>query len=167
MNIVSSISQALGELKFPKCKIFVLNASSDDRLAWEMIAMFRRHGILCWDSQNSLMPGSDRHNEQEKAMYEADFIVAIFSRGSQSAEGRYAKLLKVAFDAQLEKLDGGIKLISILVETCDLPYEYKKYLPLDMSEPDSAEKIIRSFQYEYARRTRLNIKPTKPQAIWL
>ncbi|HCQ30915.1 TPA: hypothetical protein DIU27_00835 [Candidatus Collierbacteria bacterium] len=167
MSIVNRISEALDGLKFPKCKIFVLNASSDDKLAWDMITMFRSHGILCWDSQNCMLPGQVRETEQEKAIFEADFVIAIFSNGSQGAEGRYAALLKIAYSAQQERLEGGIKLISVLIESCQLPYEYRRYQPLDLTVQGSAIRLVESFKTEYARRKRLGIKPTKPEAIWL
>lgn len=165
MTIVTEISEAIGKKKFTDCKIFILNAQADKDLALELIAMFRDKGMLCWDT-NCILPGQDHNVEQEKAVCDADFVIAIFSKGSLKEAGRYAKLLRVAYEAQLETPEGGIKLIAVLVEACEMPYEYNKYQPLDLTVLNSATRLVQSFEKEFARRKRLNIKPAKPQAFW-
>ena len=166
-KIIEAIIQSLGENNFPGYRIFVLNTDSDKKFAKELINELRRCGFLCWDSENCILPGKLHKIEQEKAIYEADIVLAIMSKATTSTEGRYAALLKIAADAQLEKSDDGIKLISLLINQVELPYEYRPYRPLDLTDITNANKVRQSLDYEKNRRKEKGIKQSKTEAIWL
>ncbi len=166
-KIIESLIESLKGKKFPGCRIFVLNTKMDEGFAKELIIELRKLGFLCWDKENCLLPGQDHKNEQEKAIFDSDFVIAIMSKATSEEEGRYAKLLKLAFEAQQEKSDGGIKLISVIISSVDLPYEYRKYKPLDLTDRKNSVNIYKSFEAEYARRKTKKIKTNKPEAIWI
>ena len=165
MNIVKSIANALGTQKFKPLKIFVINTAPDDMLAAELIKMFRKKEFLCWDSVNCMYPGVVRETEQEKAMYEAHIVLGLLTKNTAITAGRYSALLRLALAAQLEMPGGVIKFIPILMDGCDLPYEFQKYHPLDMTAEGAAQKLVASLRRRSD--TVLIDDRKKPEAIWL
>lgn len=166
-NKAKKIIELFGKKKYPGCRIFVLHANADKALGNSVIQELRKMGYLCWDSENCILPGRVHNTEQEKAISDADFVIVIFSEASTREEGRFNKLLRLATEYQEEKSEGGIKLISILVDKTDLPYEYRKYEPIDINDNENKKDVLSSIEHEFNRRKGKGIVQRKPDAIWL
>ncbi len=165
-NIIKKLIESLGENKYLGCRIFVLHTKKDEEFAKELIKELRLLNFLCWDGENCILPGQLHNIEQEKAIFDADFIIAVMSKATQEEEGRYAKLLRIALEAQEEKGEGGIKLISVIISQTELPYEYRKYKPLDLTDINNVASIAQSIKNEFDRRKQKGIRSSKSEAMW-
>ncbi len=142
-QILKNLQNALAYKKSKKLKVFVLNTASDKQFGTELIKILRNNDFLCW---NGILPGQNHNTEQEKAIYGADIVIALISKSSTVTESRYSALLKVAQDAQNELPRGVIKFVPILIDGYDLPYEFKQYRALDISQENAAEIIAAAFK---------------------
>lgn len=166
-KIINSIVKALHSKPFPGARIFVLSCDEDKAFCNQLNEGLRNLGYKYWDEESCVLPGQNSIMEMERAIFDSEFVLVVMSDMSSRDEGLYQKLLHKVLEEQAAKSDGGIKLISIFIDETELPWAFRKYHPLDMTEPENAKMIARSFDTELKRRQAKKIPLKKSIAIWI
>lgn len=156
--ILKNLRSALGKQRLPNYHIVILYAECDTQFAVKLAKLFREHEIKTWTPEENLLPGQDWDLETMVALRESDFVIAVNSEESGREEGEFAKNIKRALKLQEEKLDGGIKIIPVCIEDCDIAEKLMQFQPLNLHVNDQAPRLLIAWQAEFSRRERKKIK---------
>lgn len=134
-------------------KIFLNYASEDRPAVRELYNRLKRESWLdVWLDEARLLPGQDWNLEIRKALDEADAVLACISARSVVKEGYVQKELRSIQNKALEKPEGTIYLIPVLLEPCDIPYSLRSLHWVDPSAEGGYERLILSLQKRAAQR---------------
>lgn len=130
----------LMKLNDGKLKVFLCHASQDKSTARELYGLLGAESWLDpWLDERNLLPGQDWNMEIEKAVESADVIIVFLSRTSVSKNGYIQKELRQVLDVALEKPEGGIFIIPVRLDDCEIPrrlrnWQYVDYFPKENNE---------------------------------
>jgi tetratricopeptide (TPR) repeat protein len=103
-------------------KVFLCHASEDKPLVRELYYRLRDEGWMdVWLDVEKLMPGQDWHLEIEKAVEDANIVIACISSRSVDKEGYIQKELRSVLSLAEEKPEGAIFVIPLKLEDCLVP----------------------------------------------
>lgn len=160
------VNQMANDESGRKMRIALLAYKTDKSVMHEMIAEFRKCGILCW-TEEQLLPGDVRLPAVARAYREADFILVLLSARSVEMESAYQARMKEAYEAARETPDGRIKIIPTRLNDCMVPYLLREYQPVDWWTETGPMRLVFSFATEWHRRISKNAWVEKNyQANW-
>jgi hypothetical protein len=116
-----------------KLRVFLCHASQDKPVVRELYQrLLAEPWIDPWLDEEKLFPGQDWDMEIEKAVENADVVIAGLSTSSVTKEGYIQRELKYAFTIALEKPEETIFLIPLRFDDCFVPrrlrgYQYQDY----------------------------------------
>jgi len=118
-----------------KLRVFLCHSSQDKSIVRELYQrLLAEDWIDPWLDEVKLLPGQDWDMEIEKAVEAADAVIVCLSNGSVSKEGYIQRELKFVLDIALEKPEGTIFVIPLLLNKCEVPrrirsWQYVNYFP--------------------------------------
>ncbi len=109
-----------------RLRIFICHASQDKSIVRELYQRLLLEDWLDpWLDTKNLLPGQDWRIAIEQAVESADIIIVCLSRNSVNKEGAIQKELRYAREIALEKTEGTIFMIPILLEECNVPRGFR------------------------------------------
>lgn len=115
-----------------KLRVFLCHASQDKPIVRDLHKkMLAEIWIDPWLDEERLLPGQDWNLEIEKAVEASDAVLVCVSSISVAKEGYVQKELRKVLDIALEKLEGGIFVIPIRLDDCELPRRLEDKQALD------------------------------------
>ena len=138
-----------------KLRVFLCHSSQDKPIVRELYQRLNTEGwIDPWLDSEKLLPGMDWDLEIEKAVETSHIVLVCVSKQSVSKEGYIQKELRLVLDVAMNMPEGGIFLIPLKLEECEVPrrirtWQWMDYFP--MGEPSCLLRKI-AYQLETARR---------------
>ncbi|MBI5295358.1 MAG: toll/interleukin-1 receptor domain-containing protein [Chloroflexi bacterium] len=114
-----------------RLKVFISYAHIDQVRAYDLYKRLSRDGINAWIDTVDLLPGQERELKVEKAIRDADIVLACHSKHFTKA-GFQQKEMKIAHDVSAEKPKGEIFIIPVRFEECDLLDDLKHLHYVDL-----------------------------------
>lgn len=126
----------------PKVRIF-LSYAREDRVAVEALYnKLTEAGFSPWRDVADILPGEKWAGSIEKAIREADFILACLSTNSVDKRGWVQRELKAALDVMQGMLDTDIYLIPVRMEECDIPDSLRDFQVVNLYESDGWRRLV-------------------------
>ncbi len=150
-NKLVLVNQMTNDESGRKMRIALLGYKTDKAVMHEMIAEFRKCGILCW-TEEQLLGGEVRTSAVARAYEEADFILVLLSQTSVEMESAYQAWMKEAYEVARKIPGGGIKIIPTRLNDCTVPYLLREYQPVDWWTETGPMRLVFSFATEWHRR---------------
>jgi tetratricopeptide (TPR) repeat protein len=152
-------------------KVFLCHASEDKPLVRELYYRLRDEGWMdVWLDVEKLMPGQDWHLEIEKAVEEANIVIACISSRSVDKEGYIQKELRSVLSLAEEKPEGAIFVIPLKLEDCPMPRslqdrQWVNYYP--SSQRDQAyQRLLTVLKMRAESLEILQTRQTGPQLVY-
>ncbi|KKS91834.1 MAG: TIR protein [Candidatus Collierbacteria bacterium GW2011_GWB1_44_6] len=149
--ILRNATSALHGKKVVNLRVAFVVAEFDRDVSDQLIWLFRENGIKCW-TERDILPGSNHFGAIRRAYKEADFILVFLSKASVARSGEYQKYINLAIDASDEMPEGGIKLIPICLEQCEVPFSLQKFYSVAATQPDALLRLVLAWAKEWQRR---------------
>ena len=117
-------------------KVFLCHASEDKPTVRDLYKRLDAEGwIDAWLDKEKLLPGQDWKMEIEKAVEEADVVIACISSHSVTKEGFIQKELRYILEQALEMPQGTIFVIPLKLNDCETPrslhaWQWVDYFPV-------------------------------------
>ena len=127
-------------------KMFLCHSSSDKAAVRALYKRLQNDGLDPWLDEENLLPGQDWEREIEKAVREADVVLACLSREAVSKKGFVQKEIKFALDVVDLQPEGTIYLIPAKLEECDVPERLSEWQWVNLFEETGYEKLLRALQ---------------------
>jgi formylglycine-generating enzyme required for sulfatase activity len=118
-----------------KLRVFLCHSSQDKPIVRELYQKLLAEGwIDPWLDSEKLLPGQDWDLEIEKAVETSDIVLVCISNQSVSKEGYIQKELRLVLDVSMNMPEGGIFLIPLKLEECEIPrrirsWQWLEYFP--------------------------------------
>lgn len=129
-----------------KLRVFLCHASQDKPIVRELYQRLLTEGwIDAWLDEKNLLPGQDWDFEIEKAVEASDIVLVCLSKHSISKEGYLQKELRLVLDVAMNMPEGGIFLIPLKLEDCEVPrrirsWQWVEYFPSE-NRPAAFQKL--------------------------
>jgi hypothetical protein len=127
-------------------KPFLCHGSEDKSTIRRLYLDLREDGANPWLDEQNILPGEDWDIEIKKAVKESDAILVCLSSRSVNKEGYLQKEIKFALDVADEKPEGTIFIITVKLDSCELPDRLKHLEWVDGLDEKGYAKIIRSLR---------------------
>jgi TIR domain/HEAT repeats len=101
--------------------IFLCYAREDFERVHSLYSLLKQLGLRPWFDKFDLDGGERWQGEIEKAVKNADFFLAAFSKASVTKRGFVQREYKLAMDALAERPPGDVFLIPVRLDDCELP----------------------------------------------
>jgi hypothetical protein len=142
-------------------KVFLCHSSDDKQKVDELYRYLRSRRIKAWIAENDLKGGQDWQAEILKALETSDAVIVCLTTNFVGKEGHLQKEMKFALDKTLEVPEGGIYLIPVRFEECEIPYVLKRYKSVDLFNKDGYQHLMGSL---HAREKVINVLQTNSRA---
>ena len=149
-----------------KLRVFLCHAKEDKPVVRELYQRLKSEGwIDVWLDEEKLFPGQDWNYEIEKAVDEADIILACLTKGSVSKEGYVQRELRIVLDLADYKHEGSLFIIPVRLEECEPPrrlraWQYADYFPRE-ERARAYDRLLTSLKM---RARKLDIPTVNPAA---
>jgi hypothetical protein len=124
--------------------VFLCHSSGDKEAVRSLYRRLSEDGIKCWFDEEDLLPGQNWKYEIRRAIKRSKFVLACLSTASISKTGYVQKELKYALDVADEQPEGGVYLIPVRLEECDVPDRLTDFQWVDLFEDRGYEQLLRS-----------------------
>jgi hypothetical protein len=128
--------------------IFLCHAKEDIQDVRQTYDTLKKANLNPWLDEINLLAGQDWNLEIQKAIDKTDYILIFLSKQSVKKTGYLNKEIKWSLEKQDEQPEGGICIIPVRLDECDLPYSLKTLQAVDLFEPDGLEKLIHSLKHQ-------------------
>lgn len=135
-----------------KCQIsvFLNHASEDKLLVRKLYRKLKKYPwIDPWLDEKKISPGQDWDLEIEKAIQNSDAFIACLSNNSVDKIGVVQEEIQKAEKQQARRPKGWIYTIPILLDDCEVPYNFGKYHWVKIFETGGFEKLLESLEKNY------------------
>ncbi|HEX8294014.1 MAG TPA: toll/interleukin-1 receptor domain-containing protein [Pyrinomonadaceae bacterium] len=132
--------------------IFISYAKEDAQPVRDLASMLRTAGFYVWLDEQSLLPGQEWSKEIEKAIHNADIILACLSRRSVNKRGFFQKELRLALETSQELPGGHIYLIPVRLEEVHVPEELRHLQWVDMFGPGGFDKLHAAISHQLIKK---------------
>jgi hypothetical protein len=134
--------------------IFVSYARPDRERVLPFVSALRIRGFDVWMDFRDLKPGQDWRFEIERAMDEADIILAFVSVNSVDHRGFVQRELRSAMDRANEKLIDDIYLIPVMLDDgIEIPRPLRRLHCISASESDALDRLASAINHQIGRHT--------------
>lgn len=127
-------------------QVFLSYAYEDREKVIEISNDLAKAGFQPWMDVQNLMPGQDWDIEIRKALHVSDFIVIFLSKNSIRKEGYLQKEIKSALKLAEKRPANTIFVIPVRLDDVEIPVYLQHIQYLDLSEPNSWEKLVQSLK---------------------
>ncbi len=127
-------------------KVFLCHSSADKPKVRELYRYLKKRRIKPWFDEVDLLGGQDWQVEIPKALLTSDAIIICLTRNSVDKEGYIQKEIKYALDKALEIPEGGVFLIPVRFEDCEVPFSLRRYQWVDLFKEAGREKVIKALK---------------------
>lgn len=154
-----------------KLKVFLCHASQDKPAVRELYARLAAEGwIDPWLDEEKLLPGMDWDFEIEKAVEASNIVLVCLSTKAVNKEGYLQKELRLVLEVAMNMPEGGIFIIPVRLEECDMPRRLRTYQWVDYFPPEKRPSVYEKLKASLIiRADKLDIpfadepvKPAKP-----
>ena len=121
----------------PKLKVFLCHSTNDKPTVRELFCQLTAEGwIDVWLDEQKILPGQEWDVEIEKAVNQADVVVACLSAHSVDKEGYVQKELRFVLNIADEEPEGTIFVVPLRFDDCQVPrrlraWQWVDYFPKD------------------------------------
>lgn len=123
-------------------RIFLLYARGDQEPVRRLYRRMLREGADVWLDREKLIPGQDWQYEIRRAIQDSDLVIVCVSRQFNRQGGYRHEELKIAVKKAASLRDGGVFIIPVRLDECELPESLRRWQRLDLFEPDGYKKLI-------------------------
>jgi len=127
-------------------KVFLCHSSGDKDAVRVLYRQLRKDGFDPWFDEEKLIGGQNWEYEIRKAVRETDAVVVCLSNDSISKTGSVQKELKFALDIAEEQPEGGIFMVPLKLEPCNVPVRLAKWQWISFFQDDGYERLVRSLR---------------------
>jgi hypothetical protein len=131
-------------------KIFLCHASEDKPAVRKVHAKLVALGYEPWLDEHDLIPGQDFKREISSTLRECKCVFIFFSNNSVSKRGFVQREMNIAIDVLQEIPLGGIFIIPIRLDDCEIPQEFEKLQWVDFREKSFWSKLQKSLKAIYS-----------------
>lgn len=121
---------------------FLLYARGDQKTVRRLYQRIVREGANVWLDREKILPGQDWQYEIHKAIYASDIVIVCLSRQFNKQGGYRHEELKIALKKADSLPEGGIFIIPVRLEECDLPGALCRWQRVDLFEVSGYKKLI-------------------------
>lgn len=119
--------------------VFLSHSWKDKFFARKLADSLRRHGIDVWIDDAELGIGDSLVEKISQALGKADYVAAILSRNSVQSDW----VQKELYIAMTEEIAGRrVKVLPILLESCEIPVFLRDKLYADFTDPSSFDRSL-------------------------
>jgi len=129
--------------------IFLCHAKEDIQQVRKIYDKLKNAGLNPWLDEENIMPGQDWNLEIQTTIQKTDFALIFLSQCSVAKTGYVHKEIKWALEKQDEQPEGGIFLIPVKLDECELPYSLSKFQAVDLSDFHGMEKLIHTLKDQF------------------
>jgi len=127
--------------------------SAEDR---ERVRRLRRclldQRITCWMDVENMLPGSCWEFEIRRALGASRITLACLSSKSVTKTGYLQREITLALERASEQPEGGIFLIPVRLDRCDVPDRLSHLHYVDLFADDGFRRLLRTLRYTPSRR---------------
>jgi hypothetical protein len=137
-------------------RAFVAYVEEDLALARRLSADLAAAGCAPWLDRDQLLPGQNWPRAIERAISVADAFVACFSPRSLVKRGQFQSELRYALECAAQVPPGGVFLIPVRLEPCQVPREIARHWQYTDLFPDwdrGVARVAAAVEQAGARRT--------------
>jgi hypothetical protein len=139
----------MSESVHPPLRVFLCHSSGDKPIVRELYQkLSSEKWINVWFDEENLLPGQDWEYEIQKALDNSTAVIVTLSTGSVSKEGYVQKELRFVLDIALEKPEGTIFILPVLLDECERPRRLRSIQGIDYFPPER-----RDWAYDRLRRS--------------
>jgi hypothetical protein len=129
-------------------RTFLCHSSGDKAQVRDLHNRLKSDGIRCWFVEDDLVPGQDWDLEITKAIEDSKYVLACLSKSSIDKRGYVQKELRKALDVALEQPEGGVFLIPVRLEDCDVPESLQRWHWVDLFTEGAYQSLLRALRRE-------------------
>jgi hypothetical protein len=127
--------------------------SAEDR---ERVRRLRRclldRGVTCWMDVENMLPGSCWEFEIRRALRASRITLVCLSSSSVTKAGYLQREITLALERAGEQPEGGIFLIPVRLDRCEVPDRLSHLHYVDLFADDGFRRLLRTLRYTPARR---------------
>jgi proteasome lid subunit RPN8/RPN11/uncharacterized ubiquitin-like protein YukD len=123
-------------------RIFLCHSSKDKKIVRDLYNRLRNDGFHPWLDEEELLPGQDWNQEIIKAVRSSDIVIVCLSEKSVNKAGYVQKEIKHALDVADEQPEGGIFLIPLKLEECEVPQRLSKWQWVNFFENEGYKRLL-------------------------
>lgn len=138
--------------------LFLIYALSDQSKVLSLYERLRAAGFAPWIDLKDIVAGQRRAATIEKALREADFILACLSQAAVTQRGFLQRQFRDAVALQKGMLDADIYLIPVRLEECELPEFFTDLQRVDLFAEDGWTNLLRAIEMGIHLRKRVTPK---------
>ncbi|HEV2988531.1 MAG TPA: TIR domain-containing protein [Candidatus Angelobacter sp.] len=124
--------------------IFLCHSTDDRTVVHDLYQRLLEDGFRPWLYEKDILPGQDWNYETTLAVRKSDIVLICLSQKSIIKRGYVQKEIKHALDIANEQPFGGIFLIPLRLEPCEIPDQLSKWQWVNYYEEDGYEKLKRA-----------------------
>lgn len=132
----------------------IIHADVDAKAAADLYDRLKVDGFSLWMESKDCLPGANKPTEIAKQIKKASAVLVCVSTKSVSNAGELQKLIRLSLSSQAETAPGGIKVIPVRLDDCDLPDHVFEELGIrfgniqqaDLFETGGFERLIASLK---------------------
>jgi hypothetical protein len=127
-------------------RVFLCHSSGDKIQVRNLYQRLRDDGFSPWLDQEDLLPGQEWSQEIPKAVRLSVVVLVCLSQKSVTKTGYVQKEIKYALDVADEQPEGGIFLIPVRLENCDVPERLRRWQWVDLFEKRGYDKLVKALR---------------------
>lgn len=131
-------------------RIFLLYARSDEAAVRRLYRRIVKEGAGVWLDRENILPGQDWESEIRKAIYTSDLVIVCLSNRFSTQGGYRHEELKIALEKANSLPPGGIFIVPVRLENCDLPEPLRRWQRVDLFEAQAYQKLIATLAHHAA-----------------
>lgn len=153
--------------KDSQLRVFLCHSSGDKHLVRQLYDRLRDDGFAPWLDEKELLPGINWREEIPRAVRGSDAVIVCLSKDFQRA-GYRQKEVRLALEIVEEQPEGGIFLIPVKLEECEVPAALSHWQWANLFEPGGYDLLVRALRVR-SERLASDVKPSPslpvPEAI--
>lgn len=131
---------------YERLRVFLCHASEDKQAVRDLYNRLVKAGHDPWFDEEKLLPGQDWELEIREAVRESDVVIVCLSEKAVTKRGFVQSEIKLALDVADEQPEGGIFIIPVKLEECELPQRLRKWHPVASWATDGFHKLEASLE---------------------
>ena len=122
--------------------IFICHDEKDLQTARAIYRRLKGEGFDPWIAEMDLLPGQNRERVIEQRLKSAAFIIVLFSDSAVRQRGTIQREYRLVLETLEHIPEDEIFVIPVRIDRCEVPADFQKYVPVDLSSPGGFEKIV-------------------------
>ena len=122
--------------------IFLCHASDDKPSVRELYEKLQNDGFDPWLDEEDILPGQDWEHEISRAVRDSDVVLACLSDHSVGKTGYVQKEIKIALDVADQQPEGGIYIIPVKLEECDVPDRLNTWHWVNLEDASGYQRLL-------------------------